>query len=138
MCQFGRRSYQSTAAAPSQGRQFLRDHLAGAVPESATIEDAALVVSELVTNAVHAGSRQIVLDIALHRDHVRIAVSDDAYGQPEVGHPAVTATSGRGLMIVNALARQWGTTEQQPGKEVWAYLAIKPSAARECHLPEAT
>ncbi|MGY2874477.1 CheY-like chemotaxis protein [Marmoricola sp. URHA0025 HA25] len=87
------------------------------------VDDAALVVSELVTNAVtHAGSNCAVL-VNRSGDGVRIEVRDQGTGMPSPRSPSDAAESGRGLMIVSALAKAWGIDTEPPSKSVWVELS---------------
>lgn len=89
--------------------------------------DAELIVSELVTNALRAGAEQIRVDLSLTDGTLRICVSDDATGVPEVQRPAPDAASGRGLVLVGAVADDWGVERLPEGKQVWAELsAVAP------------
>jgi anti-sigma regulatory factor (Ser/Thr protein kinase) len=73
------------------------------------VEDRAiLLVSEVVTNAVkHAGS-QAVLSARYDNGRVEIRVEDDDDSLPTLKQADAEAESGRGLMVVNALADHWG------------------------------
>ncbi len=106
--------------APELARSYLLRH---APPLSATVrDDAELLVSELVTNAVRHGRSPITLHVSPNHRGVYVAVSDAGEQRPSapatVGHQA---ESGRGLLIVNALAIRWGVTqhEHSDGKSVW-------------------
>lgn len=83
-----------------------------------------LLVSELATNAVrHAGTPfEVAVDV--REAGVRVAVIDgDISHPPQVRHPGVDDTSGRGLLIVDDLAERWGTEELDDGsKSVWFTL----------------
>ncbi len=84
--------------------------------------DLALVVSELATNAcVHAHTP---FTVSLHR-HVSglvVEVADDD-PRPVTLQPIATGASGRGMQIVAAIAKEWGTSRCGPaGKSVWAVL----------------
>jgi anti-sigma regulatory factor (Ser/Thr protein kinase) len=83
-------------------------------------ERAALVVSELATNAVlHAGG---LLHVRIWYDNRRLRI-EVADGSPKLPAPGtVTAMSGRGLQIVTALANSWGWQIRPGGKVVWAEL----------------
>ena len=95
---------------------------------------AALVVAELAANAVrhgHLPGRDFQLSLTLTRAAtarlLRIEVSDArAEHGPRIGElPSPEAESGRGLIIVNALATHWGGTTRHPvGKTIWCELAI--------------
>jgi anti-sigma regulatory factor (Ser/Thr protein kinase) len=70
-------------------------------------QDAALMVSELVTNAVQHGLGAITLRIEVEPDAVRVEVADD--GNAAVApSPAPGAHGGWGLRIVDQLADDWG------------------------------
>jgi hypothetical protein len=88
-----------------------------------TCETAALVVSELVTNAVvHTASNQIVCELQDGEDLVRIAVRDEgcAPGEPHPSPQLPEEEHGRGLLLVDALCRAWGAQEYGTGLVVWA------------------
>lgn len=87
-------------------------------------DDGALIVSELVSNAVrHARSRSLrVTVIRPESVRVRIGVVDKSKRLPEVREPREGAESGRGLALVGALAKDWGTVRLPWGKRVWAEL----------------
>jgi anti-sigma regulatory factor (Ser/Thr protein kinase) len=87
------------------------------------LEDAAtLLASELVANVVlHAGTD---LDVVLRRPEgcVRIEVHDRDHRLPTRKHYSVTATTGRGLGLLEDLARSWGAEATSAGKVVWFEL----------------
>jgi len=92
------------------------------------VEDAELVVSELVTNAlVHAESR-CDLRAGLGEAALRIQVIDEGDGVPDPQVADDTDEHGRGLLLVSALCAAWGV-EALPdgGKIVWAEL-LRPLA----------
>jgi anti-sigma regulatory factor (Ser/Thr protein kinase) len=87
-------------------------------------DDVALVVSELFTNAlVHTDSTEITCRLQTTAETVYLAITDQGRGPsgPQVREP--DAESGRGLLLVNALAELWGVSnEQGRGRTVWAIL----------------
>lgn len=87
------------------------------------IDDALLVVSEMVTNAVtHAGS-DCELRISVSPVVVRVEVVDHGDGTPDPMPPSTTRNSGRGLHLIDALTAAWGVEpESNGGKTVWAEL----------------
>ena len=135
MCRASQQVFASTSMAPAQARYFVIEHLARNLSGTQVLDDAVLTVAELVTNSVNAGSGRITVDVDLHRDHVLLAVTDDAPGQPAVQPFSQSATYGRGLRIVEALARRWGTDPRLAAKRVWAELAAEPSGIWFCGLP---
>jgi anti-sigma regulatory factor (Ser/Thr protein kinase) len=86
--------------------------------------DAAVVLSELTTNAiVHA--RGEVVDVWTRTDGRRLAVAvGDPCREMPVRADALTADElgGRGLILVDALAAHWGAYRVPLGKVVWAVL----------------
>ncbi|MEU4260965.1 ATP-binding protein [Streptomyces argenteolus] len=97
-------------------------------------ESAAHIVAELAANAAVHGrvpGRDFRLRLAVHRDVLlRIEVTDCRGERPPpapgtVGAPADGAESGRGLLIVEALADRWGVdVGPVPRKTVWAELDL--------------
>lgn len=87
------------------------------------LDDAAtLLTSELVANVVlHAGTD---LDVVLRRPEgrIRIEVHDRDHRLPIRKHYSVTATTGRGLGLLEDLARTWGADVTPDGKVVWFEL----------------
>ncbi|MFD4259355.1 ATP-binding protein [Streptomyces sp. NPDC058534] len=96
--------------------------------------DAELIACELFTNAIrHSGRRNMQepghCRLTLERpasDAVRIEVSDSSTTRPAKREPGEDETGGRGLVLVAALAADWGVTRRQGGKTVWALLSAQP------------
>ncbi|WP_432116729.1 ATP-binding protein [Streptomyces sp. bgisy032] len=111
---------------PAQARRLTRSRLTGWAVCEDTCDSAALVVSELVTNAiVHTASTHIVCELQDGADLVRIAVRDEgcAPGQPHAAsRTRPEEEHGRGLLLVDTLCRAWGAHEHGPGLLVWAEL----------------
>ncbi|MGW7277844.1 ATP-binding protein [Streptomyces sp. NPDC054844] len=102
-------------------------------------ETATLIAAELTANAVrhgHVPGRDFHLRLTEAEDgHLRIEVADTrAERRPTTGTPAPDGESGRGLLLVNTLADDWGVTPRTagPGKTVWAEFSppSPPAAAR--------
>ena len=105
-----------------RARRFVAETLQGEVSEP-LLADALLIASELVTNAVLHGGTVARLDVRADDRSVTISVTDRAPALPEVRDPGPSATSGRGLRIVEALSVNWGVEPRpQDGKAVWAEL----------------
>ena len=138
MCRFSQRTYASSPTVPTQVRHFLIEELGDAFAGTELVDDAVLVVSELATNAFNAGSTRTIVDVALHRNHIQLAVTDDAPGHPAIQNPSATSTHGRGLQLVSVIATRWGTDTLPHGKTVWAQLTTEPSDLWACTLPEET
>jgi anti-sigma regulatory factor (Ser/Thr protein kinase) len=90
------------------------------------LDDALLVTSELVTNAVRHGEPEVVLGIGLIAHGIRIEVSDEGPTMPVLPAlpPGLDRTGGRGLLIVASTASGWGVQphDPAPGKTVWVEL----------------
>jgi anti-sigma regulatory factor (Ser/Thr protein kinase) len=95
-----------------------------------TVTDAALVISELLSNALrHAeplpgSSLRVAWDV--DADSVRLSVSDGGGPtRPELGEPTQFTTGGRGLRIVAKLSRRWGTGRDDGCATVWAEVPLR-------------
>ncbi|MFF4014247.1 SpoIIE family protein phosphatase [Streptomyces sp. NPDC001843] len=136
-----RATLPSSPLAAGSARALLRAALAewtglGLAPSPQLADDAVVVVSELVTNAVvHAGtdvelicrleeSGALVIEACDH--HPSRALRQDGtetpYGTPEYG---------RGLRLVATLAEAWGVTYRTGAKTVWARLPAEGSPGAE-------
>jgi anti-sigma regulatory factor (Ser/Thr protein kinase) len=89
------------------------------------VASAALVASELVTNAVVHAQPDIDLSVARHGATLRLAVRDHSGGSPYQRGPSDDRTTGRGLLLVDGFARTWGVLPTADGgKVVWAVLDL--------------
>jgi hypothetical protein len=124
-----RRHHARIAATPGAGiraRALVRDACDDwGLP--GLVEDAELVVTELVDNVVlHVGG---TVDLLLTRRprYLHVAVRDGDPTPPRRTLPSVTGDGGRGLLLVDAVAAGWGSTGVDDGKIVWADLPIGPA-----------
>lgn len=109
--------------APGQARRMTVAALRQGGYGEALVQDAALVVSELATNAVlHAGS-PFSLSVRVEESILRLAVHDTSPigAMPDRG---LIARPGRGLGLIDALAAGWGAQVAAEGKVVWAELRL--------------
>lgn len=114
-------------------RRLVSDLIAADVYDSAVC-DVALVISELLSNALrHAAplpGAQIRVAWQIEPVSVRVAVSDGgAPTVPELGEAGQGATGGRGLRIVEKLSTKWGTSTDEDGTTVWAEVPVHPLTA---------
>jgi anti-sigma regulatory factor (Ser/Thr protein kinase) len=126
-------AYQPEPKAAAAARRFVRDTLRAWVvtgaDEHGLVDDAVLLTSELVTNAVvHAGT-PVQVTCRLAEGAVEVVVSDGHPGRlvPEAPeHEAVPSerTGGRGLLLPAALASAWGVAYGRASKAVWFRLAL--------------
>ncbi|WP_343243875.1 ATP-binding protein [Streptomyces sp. SID13726] len=86
-------------------------------------DDVLLCVSELATNALLHGvppNRCFRLVLDLTADGVlRVEVHDSGPGELRIPDADPDSENGRGLLLVAALADDWGVREREPGKVVW-------------------
>ncbi|MEE4540456.1 ATP-binding protein [Streptomyces sp. V4-01] len=82
----------------------------------------ALVVSELLTNALRYAGGLAGLSLVFGARRLRIVVSDDSVQNPVLRRPKEGEPGGRGLGIVASVAESWGTVPTGHGKQVWADL----------------
>ncbi|KUF16579.1 ATP-binding protein [Streptomyces silvensis] len=116
-----RRERHSVPAA----RAYTRAALAGWRVTGPAAADILLAVSELTTNALTHGvppGRGFLLRLRRDGAAVRVEVHDSGGGRPRPAKGGV-GESGRGLLIVSALADKWGVEPRDPGKVVWAEFA---------------
>lgn len=92
-------------------------------------DDVALLVSELVSNCVQARCHDFALAIEAHHNSVRVEATDDAPGMPTPVKASSDDVSGRGLLIIEKVAADWGVQPVPAGKTVWAELQL-PTHAR--------
>ncbi len=128
-------AYQPEPTAAAAARRFVRDTLQAWVVTGAAadghglVDDAVLLTSELVTNAVvHAGTPVQVtcrvadgaVEVVVQDGHPARLVPEAAEGEPG---PA-ERTGGRGLLLPAALASAWGVAYGRTSKAVWFRLGL--------------
>jgi GAF domain-containing protein/anti-sigma regulatory factor (Ser/Thr protein kinase) len=87
-------------------------------------ECAALLTSELVTNAVLHAATPFTVTLHLMADRIRIDVADGNPVAPSIKDYAADAATGRGLTLFNTLASDWGVQRVAGGKIVWFELPV--------------
>ncbi|GAA4316505.1 anti-sigma regulatory factor (Ser/Thr protein kinase) [Actinomadura luteofluorescens] len=106
-------------------REFVRYTLTNWGFGREVIDDASLVMSEIVSNAVAAApGHRIRLGCALREGAPLLECWDPSPGLPVRCPPSPTSENGRGLAIVTALAKETGTRPSATGegKVVWALM----------------
>jgi DNA-binding NarL/FixJ family response regulator len=116
-------TYAAEPASARQARLDLRSALVDEVGDD-TMSIVELLTTELVMNSVEHADTKAVVTAEIHRDRVRVAVSDDGPGVPQRLDPMNVEESGRGLLIVDQLASAWGVDRTDSGKTVWFELAL--------------
>ena len=129
-------AYLPEPAAVAAARKFVRDTLRswldtapGAEADGGLVDDAVLLTSELVTNAVvHAGT-QVQVTCKLAAGAVEVVVRDSHPARmvpgpaPDDTVPA-ERTGGRGLLLPSALAAAWGVSYGTDAKAVWFRMGL--------------
>ncbi|KDQ67932.1 ATP-binding protein [Streptomyces sp. NTK 937] len=112
---FCRRQRRSVPVVREFAREAVTDWGFGA-----RLDDVLLCVSELATNALLHGvppGRGFLVRLLLEEGDLKVEVHDSGGGVPVLREPS--DESGRGLLLVDALADRWGVGERDPGKVVW-------------------
>jgi anti-sigma regulatory factor (Ser/Thr protein kinase) len=81
------------------------------------LDDASVLTSELVTNAVRYGSGSVELRVQAHADRVIVSAADGSSVIPR--RRGADDAGGRGLAVIEALADRWGVEDHEGGKRVW-------------------
>ena len=146
-CQIASCPLDPGGTASGAARDFTRQIL-GSWGLLVLAEDAAVIVSELVTNALCHGvsDRDGPVRDGLAHDRVELillrragemvcAVTDPGAGHPVLGTTDSTAEAGRGLCVIEALAATWGWTRLDAHKKaVWATLSIPGADGAKRHV----
>jgi GAF domain-containing protein len=88
------------------------------------VECAALLTSELVTNAVLHAATPLSVTLHMLDDRIRIDVADSSPTFPSMKDYGADAATGRGLTLFNTLASDWGVQPMDGGKIVWFELPV--------------
>ncbi|MFC4054741.1 ATP-binding protein [Actinomadura syzygii] len=118
-------------------RRRLSSELAGSGVYESVVDDASVIVSELLSNALrHARplpSGQVRVCWLRRGDLLELEVSDGgAMTEPRRGPGTLSSLGGRGLGIVEALSDGWGVRHEEGATTVWAVLRA-PRANGESH-----
>ena len=109
--------------APGRARALLNDAVEDWDLDDELHQDAAMVITELVANAVDHARTPSTLTLEFDARGLRIAVRDARPGRSLRALPVdPTAPRGRGLQMIEALAVAWGVAQDVDGKTVWAVL----------------
>jgi anti-sigma regulatory factor (Ser/Thr protein kinase) len=115
-------------ASPGRARRFVTDALDDVETD---VERAALLVSELVTNAVlHAGT-ELEVAVEVRPRLVQVSVRDGSRAQPTLRRYDRYAATGRGLHLLETLADRWGVDAEDEQKRVWFEIAREPPTAAD-------
>src|ERR1022692_2536812 len=133
-------AYQPEPAAVAAARRFVRETLQSWLPAeqapagSGLVDDAVLLTSELVTNAVVHARTLVHVTCKLADGGLEVTVRDSlpasmVPGRAKDENIPAERTSGRGLLLPSALASAWGVTYGRAAKAVWFRIGL--ASARE-------
>jgi hypothetical protein len=112
--------------ATGAARRHVRDLLtAGGHEDAESLDDAAVVVTELLATAARQGSRTVRLGLTSDESGLVLSTLDaDPSGEPAryTGTEDEAADAGRSFAVLGALAEGWGVERSQDGRRVWARL----------------
>ncbi|MGF0168900.1 ATP-binding protein [Streptomyces albidoflavus] len=89
---------------------------------SSLADDAVVTVSELVTNGIEHGHGPVVLRARLTDKELLVEVSDESLVPARLRAPTGDEVRGRGLLLVSALAHDWGVRDE--GRTTWAAFHV--------------
>jgi anti-sigma regulatory factor (Ser/Thr protein kinase) len=117
----------SAGDAPSAARRAVAGCCADAATGPECAEAAVLMTSELATNALRHGSGPVRLGCDAGEVRVRVEVCDNDRQRPRVRYVDQHSETGRGMVIVDALASAWGVADNPlGGKVVWFEVPAQP------------
>ena len=118
-------SLTAAPAAAAAARSYVRAAIgAWDVPVDVSVTE--LLVSELVTNAIrHEEGETVTLVITSAGDQVRVEVHDTSRSVPIPVDGPADAETGRGLMLVASLSKEWGFYRTPTGKAVYFTLTCQ-------------
>lgn len=115
-----------TPESASAARRFVAAH-AGAADDM--LDAALLLTSELVTNAILHACTEFVVGVTRGVQVLMVTVRDGSTKDPVQPPPDHGRPSGRGLLLVEELASQWGVLHDDHGKTVW--FTVEDGSAAE-------
>lgn len=104
--------------APALARDFLRAATCS-VHHGHVLDDAVLLVSELVTNSVLHGGPPVIVAVECDGDALQVKVRDGSPAMPIPRDARPGAENGRGLELVKTISAAWGVDPVPDGKNVW-------------------
>lgn len=87
--------------------------------------EASLLVTELCSNSVLHTRSGYVVALSLDGDKLRIGVRDASKYPPVAKRRTRQAMTGRGLVLIEAYADEWGVDRHEDGKTVWVELGLR-------------
>ncbi len=130
-----REVWPAAGAAVPAARRLVRTHLQDH-GLAALVDNAELIVSELVGNVVlHVGG-DVELTIEVGTDEVLLSVSDASPLSPHLRVFSRTSSTGRGMRLVHSLSAEHGVRPHGSGKTIWVRLTPTSSRRGDDELAE--
>ena len=135
MCRVVRREFGDTLLSVAQARSFVGSALSRwDLPE--LVDDAVLLTSELVTNAVRHARTSVAVTVAVAEGLAEVGVTDRSPRLVVAGSSPWDQEGGRGLRLTELVAKEWGVTPLPDAKQVWFRLEVRgdwpPSGGCPC------
>lgn len=119
-----RAQFEPDAGSAAAARQFMRGQLEQLAVPDPPMETAILLTSELVSNAYLHARTEVDLRLVMAAECMRVEVHDGNSRHPVAAATPADATSGRGLLLLQALAASWGVDGTGDGKTIWFELPL--------------
>ncbi len=118
-----RRDFPSTPSSAGEARRFVESVLADAGLDE-VVYPATMLTSELVANAILHTGTPLAVAVLVDGNQVRVEVHDGSAQLPVRKHYSNMSGTGRGLMLVERMAEEWGCDRSTGGrgKVVWFEL----------------
>ncbi len=113
------RELPNAPTACAHGRAFVAQYLSRWQVPAQVSDEATLLTSELIANAVRHAPPPLCLQVTVKTAKICIEVQDSDPAAPVVTRPDFNSVGGRGGWLVDTIASRWGYRPEPPGKVVW-------------------
>jgi anti-sigma regulatory factor (Ser/Thr protein kinase) len=119
--------FPAARQSPGNARRLAVKALEERGHKGAPVEDTALVISELATNAVLHAESAFSITLLVEDASLRVAVEDCGSLSTSQTEDGLIAQPGHGLGLIDAICTRWGSESTPGGKVVWAELPCQPA-----------
>lgn len=109
---------------PSRARVFVRNLMSRWGIDEAVVQDAELLITEVVTNGVLHAQTSMNVEIAKEDDCLHFAVQDGSRAEVVLRTPSKGEVTGRGIFLLDRLSQEWQVTPTREGKVISFRLPI--------------
>lgn len=134
MCRVINRELPLAPSAVAEARAFVASALRRWELESLA-PDAELLTSELVTNSLLHARTEVLVTVAVADGVAEVGVADGSVSIPQPRPLSIGGEGGRGLHLVEQVAREWGVVPVIGGKQVWFRLDVGPEWPHRTDCP---